>query len=114
MALISGTYATSLPVALGSATWEGTMVALDSNHREVRGGATLTIDDLARPAVDVELTPDGHPAMTWDALSVTRGGFSARAGAGNYLRGAFYGPTAQEVGGVFERNQLLGAFGAAR
>ena len=114
MALISGTSATSLPVALGSATWEGSMVALDSNHELVRGGATLTIADLATPAVDVALTPDGHDAMIWDALPVTRGRFSARAGAGNYLRGAFYGPEAQEAGGVFERNQLLGAFGATR
>ena len=61
MAAVAGhTFANSLPVALGSATWEGTMVALDHENQPVRGGATLTIDDLATPAVDVELTPQGH------------------------------------------------------
>ena len=114
LAALSGrTYANSLPV-MGSATWEGTMVALDPANRPVRGGARLTIPDLARPAVDVELTPDGHAVLTWAALPVTDGGFAARASATDSIRGAFYGPAAQEVGGVFERNQLLGAFGAAR
>ncbi len=114
MAALSGdTYAKSLPV-VGSATWEGTMVALDPAHQLVRGGARLTITDLATPAVDVVLTPDGHAVMTWAALRVTDGGFAARAAAGDSIRGAFYGPAAEEVGGVFERNQLLGAFGAAR
>ena len=114
LAALSGrTYANSLPV-LGSATWEGTMVALDSANRPVRGGARLTIPDLARPAVDVELTPDGHAVLTWDVLPVTDGGFAARASETDSIRGAFYGPAAEEVGGVFERNQLLGAFGARR
>ena len=114
LAALSGrTYANSLPV-MGSATWEGTMVALDSANRPVRGGARLTIPDLARPAVDVELTPVGHAVLTWDALRVTNGGFAARASESDSIRGAFYGPAAQEVGGVFERNQLLGAFGATR
>ena len=90
------------------------MVALDRDHQLVRGGARLTIADLARLAVDVELTPDGHAVLTWDALPVTDGGFAARASATDSIRGAFYGPAAEEVGGVFERNQLLGAFGAAR
>ena len=109
-----GTSATSLPALLGSATWQGELFALDTDNRLVRGGATLTIDDLATPVVDVELTPEGHAAMTWVDLPVTGGGFSARDSASDYLRGAFYGPAAEEVGGVFERNRLLGAFGAAR
>ena len=38
LAALSGrTYANSLPV-MGSATWQGTMVALDRNHQLVRGG----------------------------------------------------------------------------
>ena len=114
MAAVSGrTYADSLP-ALGSATWQGEMFALDPDNRLVRGGATLTIDDLATPVVDVELTPAGHAAMTWEDLPVTGGGFSARGAESDYIKGEFYGREAQEVGGVFERNRLLGAFGAAR
>lgn len=113
-AVVGPTFANSLPVALGAATWQGEMVALDSANRVVRGGATLTIADLAAPAVDVRLTPDGRTAMTWDALPVTGGRFQADTSATDYLKGAFYGPAAQEAGGVFERNQLLGAFGARR
>ena len=107
------TYADSLPVS-GSATWRGEMFALDGDSRLVRGGAAFTIDDLATPAVDVELTPQGHAAMTWDDLPVTGSGFAARDSKSDYIRGEFYGPEAEEVGGVFERNRLLGAFGATR
>ena len=44
----------------GSATWNGEMVALDSNNRVIRGDASLTIANFNNPSVDVRLTPDAR------------------------------------------------------
>ncbi|MCY4498212.1 MAG: transferrin-binding protein-like solute binding protein [Rhodospirillaceae bacterium] len=54
--------------------------------------------------------------MIWSAIPVTVGGFErASAGAAkNVIKDKFYGPNHEEVGGIFERDQVLGAFGAAR
>ena len=98
----------------GSATWNGEMVALDSNNRLVRGDASLTIADFNNPSVDVRLAPNARPVMTWANIPVRSGGFSQRTSSTHYIKGEFYGPRAEEAGGVFERNQLIGAFGARR
>ncbi len=54
--------------------------------------------------------------MIWSVIPVTAGGFErASAGAAkNVIKDKFYGPNHEEVGGIFERDQVLGAFGAAR
>ena len=52
--------------------------------------------------------------MAWRGLPVQNGGFAERRAASDYIKGEFYGPAAEEVGGVFERNQIIGAFGAKR
>ena len=99
----------SLPAASRS-IWRGAMVALDHEDRLVRGDAPLTIPDFREPAVDVDLTPSGRAAMSWQAIPVTGGGFERKDGTDNYIRGEFYGPYAQEVGGIFERDRMIGAF----
>lgn len=98
----------------GSATWRGDMVGLDANNRVVRGGAELTIPDLSNPFVDVTLTPRARPAMQWENLSVANGRFSQDRRIDDYIKGEIYGQSAQEAGGMFERNGIVGAFGAER
>lgn len=98
----------------GSATWNGDMVGLDSNNRLVQGGAALTIADLSNPRVDVRLTPQSRPAMAWNGLPVVDGGFSQKQSTSDYIKGEFYGRQAEEAGGVFERNGIIGAFGVNR
>ncbi len=106
-------YPNSLPTG-GSASWSGEMVALDGNNRLVRGKAVLEIEDLRLPRVDVTLSPRGYPAMAWTGIPLVNGRFSERRSAGDYIKGELYGPAVEESGGVFERNHLVGAFGAAR
>lgn len=101
----------SLP-ASGSASWSGEMVALDANNRLVRGGAALEIDNLRFPRVDVVLSPRGYPTMTWNGIPLRDGGFEERRASSDYIKGELYGPAVEEAGGVFERNRLVGAFGA--
>jgi len=100
--------------AEGSVSWSGEMVALDAKNRLVRGEATLAISDLQAPKVDVTLSPEDYPAMTWNGIPLADGEFSyKRPGSdSDYIRGELYGPEVQEAGGVFERNRLVGAFGA--
>lgn len=103
----------SLPLA-GSASWSGELVALDGNNRLVRGDAYLAIQDLRSPSVYVELSPRAYPVMTWDDIPLRNGRFSKRRSSSDYIKGELYGPNAEESGGVFERGNLIGAFGASR
>ena len=74
-------HANSLPT--GSATWTGNMVGIfrppetplaEIDHVVVRGGAEITLVDFQTPAIDVVLTPDSLPAMTWRDIPVTEDG----------------------------------------
>ena len=116
--------ATGTTPAFGNATWTGTMVGGDTSLTANRGNriigdATLRFD-LPQNTIDVSFTnirdidagrPHGH--ITWQNIPVTSGSFSTGF-IGNSIDGWFYGRNHEEVGGVFERNQIAGAFGAKR
>ena len=117
---------------LGSATWEGVMAGFDisSSATEgnlIEGDAMITIDEFGRPVVDVALTGlvdrntgRGRPSMSWSDLALAGGVFVSPGLERGFpasnpgLMGRFYGPNHEEVGGVFVRNQISGAFGASR
>ena len=105
-----------LPVS-GSATWTGAMVGVDYGraYGAVTADAELRIPDLSAPRVDVAFTrmSDGGADMRWAAIPVNNSSFRRGEGA-DRIEGTFYGPGAKEVGGIFERNQIIGAFGAKR
>ena len=103
----------SLPLS-GSASWRGEMVALDENNRLVRGDAYLNIADLRSLRVYAALSPTAYPVMIWENMPLRNGRFSQQLSSSNYIKGEFYGPRAEEAGGVFERYGLIGAFGASR
>ena len=112
----------------GSGTWTGVMVGGDvsataARGNRIQGDAEITIADFADPKATVAFTniydlDDRGPRadMTWSDIPVTDGGFgTAPSGATkDVIEGSFYGPNHEEVGGIFERDQVLGAFGAAR
>ena len=80
--------------------------------------AELRIPDLTTPRVDrvditfTEGTDDGDD-MRWAGIPVHRSSFHRGEGA-DRIEGTFYGPQAAEFGGIFERDQIIGAFGAKR
>ena len=104
----------------GNATWTGMMVGADVSLTTtagnfVQGDATLSAD-LTRANLDVtfsnirDLTTDAsHADITWADISMIDGGFDAGT-----IQGSFYGSDHGEVGGIFSRNNLHGAFGAKR
>ena len=113
------------PAATGGATWTGVMVGGDvsntaSRGNVIQGDAEIDIDNFANPDVDIRFTNiydldsgSTRGDMSWDDIAVTGGAFSTGSGA-NQIQGKFYGPNHEEVGGVFERNDVVGVFGAQR
>ena len=51
--------------------------------------------------------------MSWSSIPVEAGAFEVDE-PDNRLSGRFYGDIHQEVGGVFTRDNITGAFGAKR
>ena len=111
----------------GNATWEGVMVGGRIGETAdfgdpVRGDATLTYD-FANTDVDVAFTniqsirdvavPATYPNMYWQNLAVRDGRFGGGFDDPT-IEGRFYGPNHEEVGGIFQRNRIVGAFGAQR
>lgn len=117
IAFSAGTESGSNPIT-GSAEWQGLLVAIDATTptQPVHGQASLTFD-VADQTLDVEFSDirgaRTYADMRWNNLEVMNGRFGVGDGS-NSLSGSFYGSNHEEVGGVFERNQLIGAFGASR
>ena len=80
----------------------------------------IEIDDFARPDVDIALTGiedaggRARADIRWEDIPVDQGAFEARDDVTGSIEGRFYGRSHGEVGGIFERDRLIGAFGAAR
>ena len=122
-----GVESRSNPVS-GSAIWTGAMVGrLTDGHGNEEPGALVLGDsrltfDFARNDIDVVLTgirsEDGtaYADLIWENIPTESGRFASRSGfvADGFVHGNFYGPNHEEVGGVFDRNQIVGAFGAKR
>ena len=113
----------------GAFTWSGA-AAVDNRSasstfgRVFIGNAELDMDDAANPDLDVSianLTRYGSTETLAD-LSMTNGAFiGTTSGSGaQRIQGWFYGPNAEEVGGIFTRYLssggyiVTGAFGAKR
>lgn len=112
----------------GSATWTGVMVGGDvSTDREqgnrIQGDATLTFD-FAQADLDIAFTniqdletsrsrEVHHRDIVWQNVPVQNGRFQSGFDRSS-IQGTFYGPNHEEVGGVFEAREIMGAFGATR
>ena len=114
-----GMFSESNPVGEGTATWKGAMVG-ESGDNFLSGDSTL-VYDFSAATVDVRMsgirdwnTPQTYPDIVWNGLDVRNGTFTDV----NTIRGSFYGPNHEEVGGVFDgtidRHHITGAFGAKR
>ncbi len=107
---------------LGSATWQGLMVGTPATGGgdRLQGDASLTYDMSFR-TLDAAFTNiqnidrlRAHSVSTVRFASVSVGADETfRAGAtGNHIQGGFYGSGHAEATGVFEQQNIVGAFGA--
>ena len=108
------------PIQIGVGAWKGRMVGMDIQTRKrVEGHAVMEIDDFARPNVDVALIgivdADGRARadLRWENLPLVQGAFKSQHETAS-IEGRFYGSDHGEAGGIFERDRLIGAFGASR
>ncbi len=122
----------------GSATWRGAVVGVDASETDDKGNviigdAMVGISNFSNPSASVsftnlvdQTTNERRASMSWSNMPVRNGAFDhngdlsvgvafADRGDGfNSLTGRFYGPNHEEVGGVFIRDEVAGAFGARR
>ena len=111
----------------GSARWEGLMIgremrASPGRGQTIRGDAGVTVEFGASAiTADVEFTDIANTGtgerrddMAWRGMAVEEGGFARRNAPDDTISGRFYGPGEEEVGGVFERDGVAGAFGGKR
>ena len=117
----------------GTASWAGAMEGFKAvpgrsssvgrDFQNVSGDARVTVDffdataDVAFTGIVNRHTRRSEAPMYWTDLGINHTGrFAAPVDAfgKTTLIGTFYGPGHAEVGGVFERDDVVGAFGAAR
>ena len=123
-ALSAGDLTGSRPA--GSATWRGFMVGTpvtgDYRGDRLQGGAALNYD-LSANALDVAFsgikntdTGAAHTTETvmFQDVSIAPAGTFESGLEGNQIQGGFYGPGHAEAAGVFEKANIVGAFGARR
>ena len=104
-------------------TWTGGAVAIDhsviTENRNLVGNAELNLQ-LYQPLdelfvyVDITDLTDvaagtAYDDMSWNNIPLREGGFETFE-----IRGQFFGPNHEEVGGVFERDSITGGFAAKR
>ena len=105
------------PEGMGSATWSGAAEAVStSTFQRRQGTATLTIADLSRPRVGVEVDIAGFAigSSRWSDIPLTTGRFATGSVGSDYLEGNFHGPNHEEAYGVFDTGAHMGGFGAKR
>ena len=86
------------------------------------GDTTLDIDAAANPNLDVSITnltrqggTETMPPFVWSNLPIRNGVFNddrGLPGSNRHIQGQFYGPNAEEVGGMFAIDEGLDCFPA--
>ena len=118
------------PVQGMTATWVGMMIGADvsdtvTRGQFLRGDATLVIDDLANPDINIvfgdfrDLDTGARLAdrtiAGWQNIPLDGGSFGAKpTGSNDYIQGRFVGENHGGVVGIFERSNVVGSFGGNR
>ena len=116
-AYVVGDAAGTNPGGIGSATWRGIAEAASTRTFQRRQGtATVTIADLSRPRVGVDIDITGFPigSPAWSDMRLARGHFATGSVGTDRLEGNFHGPDHSETYGTFDTGAYVGAFGAKR
>ena len=107
------------------AAWTGVMVGTPATGAErgdyLQGDASLTVTAANQLYIDFSNIVNLHTGAahsvttaTFDEVPVAADGTFAKGTAGNRVQGGLYGPDHAEATGVFEQNDIVGAFGAKK
>lgn len=112
----------ALPVE-GSASYEGAMVGTHIMTADrYTGQSSMTANFGETPTIDIHFTDivnvntgDTRADISYPGVSISdRKGIWGEVGVANTVNGEFIGPDNEEVVGVFQHVDLIGAFGAKR
>ena len=99
------------------AQYEGVMSGTNTQGQIFQGDATIALTRANRIRIisflnikDIK-TQSSIPRMDWSDIAITDGAFQSVDGS---ISGNFYGNSHTEVGGIFNRNNIIGAFGAKK
>lgn len=123
-----GSAAGTNPTGTGMATWNGVMVGVDKENSIVfQGNAVIRWVNTSAGFVNGEfntiknLSEGGDystPTITWNSIPLEEGAFTSNDAFVNMdnasIWGNFYGGSHEEVGGIFEVGEIIGAFGAQK
>ena len=110
----------SNPSVTGIATWEGVVVGASTqtgNLVQGRGRFRISADNQNQFSIfrfhSMRNLSTGAtlPEMFWNNVSIDNGSFATADGS---VQGTFYETEHTEVGGTFNRSNIIGAFGAVR
>ncbi len=113
-AYVIGDTSGSNPGGTGTATWTGIVEAASTaTSQRHQGTATITIADLSRPRVGVDIAIPGLDVNSpgWAAMALASGRYASEI-EDAYLEGHFLGPDHSETFGVFDTGRYVGVFGA--
>ena len=104
-----------------TASYNGAIIGINKDDGGiVQGGVTIDVSVISNTA---NISFDGIVninngntvgQMVWNTLIDTNGTFSSTSQTTGDIDGAFYGANHTEVGGTFNRDGIIGAFGASR
>ncbi|MDE0210095.1 MAG: hypothetical protein OXJ64_09445, partial [Boseongicola sp.] len=105
----------------GTATWSGIMLGFNLAATEgYHGDAAITVNfadadvDVAFTNIHELFTGAVQSDITFSDVPMTPDGFASGARPNNRIAANFYGVDHAEVGGIFEHDDVLGAFGAKK
>ena len=114
--LAQGQETGTMPNTVGPITYHGNVVHADRIDQTLTAGAASFNVDLGNHTINGILYPNGKPTITLENGIITGSGFSNNANSpGNqtHFQGSFYGPNAEELGGIYyKQGEYSGAFGA--
>ena len=114
-ALVTGDASGTNPAGIGGATWQGLARAVSTRtYAQREGTATISISDLANPAVSVDIDIDGRAigSTAWTDIPLTAGHFRTGTQDHDFVDGHFFGPDHSETYGVFDTSAYAGIFAA--
>ena len=127
--LAAGDVSGTRPFGAGTLTWKGVMTGMTTDGATLLAGKTTVAYATASQTLDITIDgirnaeTDGawnKPILFENVRVNANGTFSdGRQDVGTqrvagYVDGAFFGPGHEEAAGVFEQNNVVGAFGAKR
>lgn len=111
------------PTGTGTANWNGSMVGMNKASKDlIQGNADISIDfssnstnisSIMFSKVFNITTGNSVTSMDWENVPIRANGTFTSTTGGD-IEGTFYGTGHTEIGGIFNRNDILGAFGATR